>query len=93
MRGGKVVFGTIVENRFRNLERHRGVKAAESLAEMGVEEVWTRAAISGKGAGYALEAFGIDVITAEATTLRELISEIAQNPDWIRIKSKEPSSP
>lgn len=74
-RSGKVVLETFVENRSQGLERHRGVKAAEFLAELGVEEVWTRVPLEGKGAGYALEALGIDVFATEATTLRELLRE------------------
>ncbi len=35
--------------------------------------------LEGKGAGYALEAFGIDVLTTGAATLRELVSEIVEN--------------
>ena len=89
MRTGNVAFETFVANDFRKLERHRGVKAAEFLSEMGIDEVWTRVALDGKGVGYALEALGIDVLTTEATTLRELISEIAQEPDWLEIKSQE----
>ena len=89
MRTDNVAFESFVENSFRNLERHRGVRAAEFLSEMGIDEVWTRVALDGKGAGYALEALGIDVLTTEATTLRELISEIAQEPDWLEIKARE----
>jgi len=65
------------------------IGAAEFLSEMGIDEVWTRLALDGKGVGYALEALGIDVLTTEATTLRELISEIAQEPDWLELKSQE----
>jgi cation diffusion facilitator family transporter len=87
MRTGNVAFETFVANGFRNLERQRGVKAAEFLSEMGIDEVWTRVALDGKGAGYALEALGIDVRTTEATMLRELVSEIADHPDLIEIQS------
>jgi cation diffusion facilitator family transporter len=76
MRTGNVAFETFVENRFSSLERHRGVKAAESLAEMSVDEVWTRSALDGKGAGYALEALGIDLFTTRAATPKELVSEV-----------------
>ena len=90
---GNVALETFIENTSRTLERQRGVKAAEFLSEMGIDEVWTRVTLDGKGAGYALVALGIDVLTTEATTLRELISEIAQEPDWLEIKSKDLSSP
>ncbi len=79
MRTGNVALETFIENDFRALERHRGVKAAELLAEMDVDEVRTRTALDGKGAGYALEALGIDVFATGAATLRELVSEIVEN--------------
>ena len=89
MRTGNVAFDSFVANDFRNLERHRGVKAAEFLSEMGIDEVWTRVSLDGKGVGYALEALGIDVLTTEATTLRELLSEIAEPSEGLKIKSQE----
>jgi cation diffusion facilitator family transporter len=79
IRTGGVTLETFVENRSKDLKSHRGVKAAEALEEMGVDEVRARAALDGKGAGYALEALGIDVFTTEASTLRELISEMGAN--------------
>lgn len=79
MRTGNVAFETFVANGFRNLERHRGVRAAELLSEMGIDEVRARVTLEGKGAGYALEALGIDVFTTGAATLRELISEIVES--------------
>ena len=76
MRTGNVAFETFVANNFRNLGRRRGVKAAELLSETGIDEVWTRVTLDGKGAGYALEALGIDVFTTGATNLKELVSGI-----------------
>ena len=70
---GNVALETFIENSSRTLERQRGVKAAELLGETDIDEVWTRAILEGKGAGYTLEALGIDVLTTEATTLRELV--------------------
>lgn len=99
MRTGNVALETFIENRFSTLERQRGVKAAELLAEAGVDEVRGRAALDGKGAGYALEALGIDVFTTRAATLEELLSEIAENHDWKRANyttsepRKEPINP
>ena len=65
MRTGNVAFETFVANGFRNLERHRGVKAAELLSEMGIDEVRARVTLEGKGAGYALEAARNDVSLRE----------------------------
>ncbi len=89
MRSGKLTFETFVENRFRSQERHRGVKAAELLAELGVDEVWTRVPLEGKGAGYALEALGIDVRTTEATTLRELLPASNEDTETLETTSEE----
>ena len=77
---GHVVLETFVANEFRNLERRRGVRIAEFLADLGIDEVWTRATLDAKGAGYALEALGIDIHTTDSTTLRELISQTAEGP-------------
>lgn len=88
-RNGKVALERFVENRFRNLERHRGVKAAEFLAKLGVDEVWTRVDLEGKGAGYALEALGIDVLTTESTSLRELLQEIGEDADELGVRLRE----
>jgi cation diffusion facilitator family transporter len=92
-RTGNVSLVATVANHFSTLERHRGVKAAEYLVVMDVDEVWTRAALDGKGAGYALEALGIDVFTTGASTLEELIAEIAEIPAWVETQSQELSSP
>ena len=81
-RTGDVVMETVIENRFCSLERHRGVKAAELLADAGVDEVRGCGLLDGRGAGYALEALGIGFFTTHATTLSELMSEIAENHDW-----------
>jgi cation diffusion facilitator family transporter len=77
-RTGVVAFETFVENGYKNLKSHRGVKAAEFLGEMGVDEVWTRSTLDGKGAGYALEALGIEVIDVEAHALGNLVSHVTQ---------------
>jgi hypothetical protein len=63
------------------------------LGEMDIDEVWTRAPLDGKGAGYALEAIGIDVVNTEATTMRELLSEIAEEADGLGHQSQEASIP
>jgi cation diffusion facilitator family transporter len=68
----------ILPNPFSELERKRGVKVAELLAEQSVDQVWTRAELEGKGAKYALEALDIEVLPTAACTVEELIREIEQ---------------
>jgi cation diffusion facilitator family transporter len=89
---GLVTLERFAANRSRNLDRQRGVKAAELLAEMGIDEVWTRSPLDGKGASYALEALGIDVVTTGATILRELLSETTQDLDGNTMESSSMSS-
>jgi len=91
VRSGKITLETLAANHFRGLERHRGVKVAEFLVELGVDEVWTRVELEGKGAGYALEALGIDALTVPATTLRELVTEIGEAADAPEITADQPS--
>lgn len=72
------VEGTL-QNPFAELERKRGLKAAELLAEYGVDHVRARADLEGKGAKYALEALHVGVLRTDATTVAELIMEIEKD--------------
>ncbi len=69
----------ILKNPFSQLERKRGVRAAELLAELGVHQVRTRADLEGKGAKYALEALHVEVLPTGADTVGQLIAEIEQH--------------
>jgi len=66
------------KNTFKDLERKKGVKAAEMLAGLEVDEVRSPLTLDGKGAGYALEALQIKVVATSAQTLGELITELKQ---------------
>jgi cation diffusion facilitator family transporter len=66
------------KNAFKDLERKKGVKTAEMLAELDVDEVRSPLTLEGKGAGYALEALQIGIVTTPAKTLEELITELKQ---------------
>lgn len=76
---GKADVQAFLANPFCQLERHKGVKVAEWLAENGVDEVRTRVDLDGKGSGYALEALGVDAFMTNAATVNELLSEIGQD--------------
>ena len=64
------------KNTFKDLERKKGVKAAEMLAELDVDEVRSPLTLDGKGAGYALEALQIKIVATSAQTLQGLVSEL-----------------
>lgn len=69
----------ILKNPFTHLERKRGVRAAELLAELGVHQVRTRADLEGKGAKYALEALHVDALPTGADTVEQLMAELEQS--------------
>ncbi|MHB8202520.1 MAG: cation diffusion facilitator family transporter [Desulfomonilaceae bacterium] len=66
------------KNAFKDLERKKGVKTAEMLAELDVDEVRTPITLEGKGSGYALDALQIRIVMTPAKTLEELITELKQ---------------
>ena len=78
LREGSAGFQEFLRNPFVELERRKGVKVAEFLADEGVDQVWTRVELDGKGAKYALEALDIEVLPTTAGTVGELIRQIEQ---------------
>ena len=70
-----------LKNPFNHLERKKGVKAAELLAEYGVDQVRSPVQFDGKGAGYALEAMQIEVVPTASRTQEDLIAEIKAELD------------
>jgi cation diffusion facilitator family transporter len=73
---GQVQVETYLENRFRTIERQKGIRVAEFLADREVDETITRVNLTGKGSGYALEALQIAYSITCAQTLRELVTQI-----------------
>jgi cation diffusion facilitator family transporter len=67
-----------LRNPFKDLERKKGVKAAELLAEYGADQVRSPVQLNGKGAGYALEALQIQVVLTGSRTLEELLAELKE---------------
>ena len=78
-----VLIKDYLKNPFKDLERKKGVKAAELLAEYGVDQVRSPVQFDGKGAGYALEAMQIEVVPTDSRTLEGLIADIKgeKNPE------------
>ncbi|MGB6065658.1 MAG: cation transporter dimerization domain-containing protein [Desulfomonilaceae bacterium] len=74
-----VLITDYLKNPFRDLERKKGIKAAELLAEHEVDQVRSPVQLDGKGAGYALEALQIEVVVTSASNLKELLAEMAES--------------
>jgi len=74
---GQVSVETYLDNPFREVERQKGVRVAEFLADHEVDETITRADLTGKGSGYALEALQIDYSRTSVQILPELVAQIA----------------
>ncbi len=75
---GQVGVETCLDNPFREVDRQKGVKAAELLAEYGVDEVIGRMNLDGKGAGYALEAFQIVHSVTSVEALPDLMDYLVR---------------
>ncbi len=75
---GHVTVERYLENSFRDLDRQKGVRAAELLADHGVDEITTRVDLAGKGSGYAIEALQIVYSVTSAQTLAELIANMGK---------------
>ena len=74
-----VLIKDYLKNPFKDLERKKGVKAAELLAEYGVDQVRSPVQLNGKGAGYALEAMQIEVVPTGSRTLEELLADLKES--------------
>jgi len=78
VRGGQVALKSSLHNPFVALERHKGVRVAELLADEGVDEVLTRTDLRGKGSGYALEALQVRTGITQAKNLDALLRALGQ---------------
>ncbi|MEJ2717557.1 MAG: cation transporter dimerization domain-containing protein [Deltaproteobacteria bacterium] len=79
LRKGAASIESYPENPFKTLERRKGVKVAEFLAEKGVDQVRIKTDLEGTGAAYALEAMSIDIVRTDAETLEEVLSQIEKD--------------
>jgi len=73
---GQVSVENYLDNPFREIERQKGVRVAEFLADHEVDETITSADLNGKGSGYALEALQIAYSRTSLQTLPELMAQI-----------------
>ncbi len=70
-----------IANPFTDVEKRKGVQVAETLLAQGVDVVFLHHPLSGKGAGYAFEAAGVEMRMTSATTLAEAIDEAVGGRD------------
>lgn len=68
----------ILKNPFRELERGKGIRVAEWLVGMKVDEVWMREDIKHKGPGYVFADAGLAVLNTDAAQLEQLVAEITK---------------
>ena len=79
LRKNEVVLQGFEKNPFVDLERKKGVKTAEFIADLDVDHVIVRKTLHGKGAGYTLEALYVDYSVTDAESLRDLIIDLEQS--------------
>ncbi len=75
---GTEVRHEVVANPYRELERGRGIKVAELLKVYKPDVVIARESLVGKGPGFALSDWGVEVRQTEARSLDELLHELTQ---------------
>ncbi len=68
-----------LKNPFKDMERKKGIKAAELLADHEVDQLRSPVHLNGKGAGYALDALQIEVVITSTRTLEELLAELTES--------------
>jgi cation diffusion facilitator family transporter len=71
---GSVISKETVENPFASIEKGKGIKLAELLAEKGVDVLYTREVFEGKGPEYVLSDAEIEVRKTDLKELEDLIS-------------------
>ena len=75
-REGRIERQEIVDNPFTDAEERKGVQVAEMLLAQKVDVVLLHHSLSGKGAGYAFEAAGVEMRMTTAATLAEAIADV-----------------
>jgi len=71
---GTVLRQELIDNNYRDLEKGRGIKAAEFLLKYKPDIVVTRKSLAGKGPGYTFTDSGTETILAEAESLEEFLN-------------------
>jgi predicted Fe-Mo cluster-binding NifX family protein len=70
---GRVPAPEILENRFADLERGKGIRLAEFLVEKGIDTLYTKEDFKGKGPEFVLSDAGVDLRKTDLKTLKELM--------------------
>lgn len=66
----------VISNPFTDVEKRKGGQVAEMLLAQEVDVVFVHHTLSGRAAGYALEAAGVEVRMTSAATLAEVIDDV-----------------
>lgn len=66
----------IVDNPFKDVEKRKGGQVAEMLLAQKIDVVFVHHSLSGRAAGYALEAAGVEMRATSAATLAEVIDDL-----------------
>ncbi|MDK2889616.1 MAG: hypothetical protein PWR21_248 [Methanoculleus sp.] len=66
-----------IPNPFKDVEKRKGGQVAEMLLAQKIDVVFLHHSLSGRAAGYALEAAGVEMRMTPAATLAEVIDDVA----------------
>ena len=73
-----VLIKDYLKNPFKDLERKKGVKAAELLAEYGVDQVRSPCTVEWQRSGLRSRSMQIEVVPTASRTLEELLAELKE---------------
>jgi predicted Fe-Mo cluster-binding NifX family protein len=74
--GREVVEREFLPNPFINDEKAKGIRLARYLLEKGVDILYSRESLAGKGPAYVLEAAGMHLRTTDSESLDDLIARL-----------------
>jgi cation diffusion facilitator family transporter len=73
---GALLREEIVANPHQKLEKQKGLEAARTLVDQGVDVLLLREDLEGKGPSYVLAEAGVETRITEATSLEEILAEL-----------------
>jgi predicted Fe-Mo cluster-binding NifX family protein len=73
---GALVHQEILTNPHRSLEKQKGLEVARMLVDQGVDVLFVKEDLAGKGPSYVLADAGVDTRLTEAVSLEEILGEL-----------------
>jgi len=79
--GGALLRQEIVANPHQTLEKQKGLEVARMLVDRGVDVLFLKEDLEGKGPSYVLADAGVETRITEASSLEEILTELEREGD------------